>query len=65
MIERALALLPHSSTARETELAPVYLHIANERITLLAPREYWICAADDLGEITAEFGTANVKLVHA
>lgn len=56
-IEDALALIPRGADV------PVYVHIASENATLLAPQEYWTHAEADLTTVCAQLGAANVKLV--
>lgn len=56
-IEDALSLLQSGGDV------PVYLHIASENATLLAPRERWISIEADLAALISTLGEANVKLV--
>ena len=56
-IEDALSLLQSGGDV------PVYLHIASENATLLAPRERWISIEADLAALISALGEANVKLV--
>ena len=56
-IEDALSLLQSGGDV------PVYLNIASENATLLAPRERWISIEADLAALISALGEANVKLV--
>lgn len=56
-IEDALSLIVSGGDV------PVYVHVASENATLLAPRERWTSLEADLTVLISALGEANVKLV--
>ena len=56
-MEEAMRLVPKGAAI------PVYVHIASENATLLAPNEYWAMLNPDITAPIGELGDANVNLV--